>query len=59
MEVKGQYLPIDKLRLAMSVLDPCMDDYLFILDLKTNFYEISHSAVDRFKIPSDEFYLMY
>ena len=58
MEVKGQYLPIDKLRLAMSVLDPCMDDYLFILDLKTNFYEISHSAVDRFKIPSDEFYLM-
>ena len=58
MEVKGQYLPIDKLRLAMSVLDPCMDDFLFILDLKTNFYEISHSAVERFRVPSDEFYLM-
>ena len=58
MEVKGQYLPIDKLRLAMSVLDPCMDDFLFILDLKTNFYEISHSAAERFRVPSDEFYLI-
>ena len=58
METKSQYLPIDKLRLAMSVLDPCMDDYLFILDLKTNFYEISHSAVNRFRIPNNEFYLM-
>ena len=58
MEVKGQYLPIDKLRLAMNVLDPCMDDFLFILDLKTNLYKLSPSAVERFKIPSDEFYLM-
>ena len=58
MEVKGQYLPIDKLRLAMSVLDPCMDDYLFILDLKTKYYEISESAVERFRIPASEFYLV-
>lgn len=57
MEVKGQYLPIDKLRLAMDVLDPCMDDYLFILDLNTRYYEISESAAERFKIPSSEFYL--
>ena len=58
MEVIGQYLPIDKLRLAMAVLDPCMDNYLFILNLKTNYYELSHSAVDRFRIPSDSFYLV-
>ncbi len=58
MEVKGQYLPIDKLRLAMGVLDPCMDDYLFIMDLNTHFYEISASAVERFNIPSSEFYLV-
>ena len=58
MDVTGQYLPIDKLRLAMNVLDPCMDNYLFILDLNTNFYELSPSAVDRFRIPSDEFYLV-
>lgn len=57
MEIKGQYLPIDKLRLAMNVLDPCMDNYLFILDLTTNLYEISPSAVNRFRIPADEFYL--
>ena len=57
MEVKGQYLPIDKLRLAINVLDPCMDNYLFILDLKTNFYELSPSAVERFRVPSNAFYL--
>ncbi len=58
MEVNGQYLPIDKLRLAMHVLAPCMDDYLFILDLNTHFYEISPIAVERFRIPSHEFYLV-
>ena len=58
MEVKGQYLPIDKLRLAMHVLAPCMDDYLYIYDLNTHFYEISPIAVDRFRIPSHEFYLV-
>ena len=57
MDVKGQYLPLDKLRLAMNVLDPCMDDYLFILDLKTRWYEISESAAERFCIPSNEYYL--
>lgn len=57
MDVKGQYLPLDKLRLAMQVLDPCMDDYLFILDLNSRWYEISESAVSRFRIPADEFYL--
>lgn len=39
----------------MTVLDPCMDDYLFIMDLKTKRYEISRSAVERFRIPSDDF----
>ena len=58
MKVQDDYLPMDKLRLAMSVLDPCMDDFLFILDLKTNLYKLSHSAVERFRVPSDEFYLM-
>lgn len=57
MEVVGQYLPIDKLRLAMNVLDPCMDNYLFILDLRTNYYELSPSALNRFRIPSTQFFL--
>ena len=49
--------PIEHLKQIMSVLDPCMDDYLYILNLKTKRYEISRSAVDRFMIPSDDFYL--
>lgn len=55
MEARGKFLPVEHLKLIMTVLNPCMDDYLFILNLKTNRYEISRSAVERFRIPSDEY----
>ena len=55
MKINVKYLPIEQLRLVMTVLDPCMDDYLFILNMKTGLYEISPSAVARFNIPSDEY----
>ena len=57
MDANKTFIPVEQLRLFMSVLDTCMDDYLFILNLRDRFYEISHSAVDRFRIPSDEYYL--
>ena len=57
MDVKKTFIPVEQLRSFMSVLDTCMDDYLFILDLNTRHYEISHSAVERFMIPSDDYYL--
>ena len=57
MESKKTFIPVEQLRLFMSVLDTCMDDYLFILNLENRYYEISHSAVERFRIPSDEYYL--
>ena len=56
MEINEKYLPIEQLRQIMEVLDPCMDDFLFILNMRTGLYEISHSAVARFNIPSDEFF---
>lgn len=56
MENVKKYLPIEQLKLIMTVLDPCMDDYLYVLDLRDMHYEISHSATDRFRIPSDDFY---
>ena len=58
MEEKKTYLPVEQLELIMAVLDPCMDDYLYIMNLNTRRYEISRSAVERFRIPSDDFYLM-
>lgn len=56
MEINEDYLPIERLRQIMEVLDPCMDDFLFILNMRTGFYEISPSAVTRFNIPSDEYF---
>ncbi len=38
---------------AVSILTPCMDDYLYIMDLQEDTYWISESALDRFAIPSN------
>lgn len=33
-----------------------MDDYLYVMDLKEDYYVISPTAVDRFRLPGDHFY---
>lgn len=38
---------------VIEVLTPCMDNYLYITDLKNDTYCISESAMERFKIPSN------
>ena len=38
----------------IQILNPCMDDHLYILDMKNDFYCISASAVERFDIPATE-----
>ena len=41
-------------REAGSMIDliaPCMDDYLYIIDLKNDTLRISQSAVERFMLP--------
>ena len=57
MEETRKYLSVEQVKHIMQVLDPCMDDYLYLMNLKTKHYEISTSAVERFMIPSDDFYL--
>lgn len=39
---------------VIQILNPCMDDHLYILDMKNDFYCISASAVERFDIPAAE-----
>ncbi len=39
---------------VIQILNPCMDDHLYILDMKNDFYCISASAVERFDIPATE-----
>ncbi|MBQ2934819.1 MAG: GGDEF and EAL domain-containing protein [Lachnospiraceae bacterium] len=38
---------------VIDVLTPCMDNYLYITDLKNDTYCISESAMGRFRIPSN------
>lgn len=40
----------------IEVLNPCMDDYLYIYDIKEDFYEISPGALERFQISSNRFH---
>lgn len=41
---------------VIQLFNPYMDDYLYIMDLKNDYYRISKHAVDRFMLPSDSFY---
>lgn len=40
----------------IEVLNPCMDDYLYIYDLREDLYKISSGALERFRIPESQFY---
>lgn len=39
----------------IEVFAPCMDDYLYIIDLQKNTLIISQAAVKRFKMPGNSF----
>ena len=36
---------------VIEIIDPCMDDFLYIFDLQKNTMKIPQSAVGRFLIP--------
>ncbi len=40
----------------IEVLNPCMDDYLYIYDMQKDFYQISPGALKRFKIQTNPFH---
>lgn len=40
----------------IDTLNPCMNDYLYILDLRNDFYCISASAMERFSMECNRFY---
>lgn len=40
----------------VSLFSPYMDDCLYVMDLKEDYYKISKHAVERFMLPSDSFY---
>ena len=40
---------------TIDLLNPCMDDYLYVYDLKEDRYKISEHAMERFNLPCSEF----
>lgn len=39
----------------IKLYNPCMDDYLYVYDLKDDYYRISGHAVERFCLPGESF----
>lgn len=51
MEETLNRISISQFENMISILNPCMDDYIYILDFKNDFYCISENALERFPIP--------
>lgn len=45
----------DEYRSIIKLLEPCMDDHLYMMDIRNDIYSISEGAVERFNIPGAEF----
>lgn len=49
-EIAG--ITVEEFKRIIDVLDPCMDDYLYIMDIPNDSYCISEDAVKRFRLPA-------
>lgn len=49
-------LTIEQICEAINILSPSMDDYIYIYDLVNDFYYISPMAVERFRLPANQFH---
>lgn len=46
----------EQIEKAIAILNPCMNDYIYVYDLIDDYYVISEHAVERFILPEDKFY---
>ena len=49
-------VPKEAMAYMIQLFSPTMDDYLYVVDLKEDYYMISPQAVERFRLPGDHFY---
>lgn len=45
----------EQMEYIVELFNPCMDDYLYVFDLKKDCYKISKHATERFLLPGDNF----
>ena len=55
MDGKNCRVTVEQLCEMVDLLHPCMDDFLYIYDLKKDYYFISPHAKERFCLPDNEF----
>lgn len=46
----------EQIQEAIQILNPCMNDYIYVYNLIEDYYVISEHATERFLLPSDKFY---
>jgi len=56
VENHTEKLTIKQFKQTIDILNPTMDNYLYLYDLKHDYYCISENALSRFRIPAREFY---
>lgn len=56
MERQGNRITHEQFSHIIDMLNPCMNDFLYIFDLRDNNYYISPSAIERFRIERPQFY---
>ena len=49
-------VPKELIEYFIRLFSTTMDDYLYVMDLKEDYYVISPTAVERFRLPGDHFY---
>ena len=55
MEKSINQVSMSQFKEVIDILNPCMDDYLYIFDIKNDQYCISPNALMRFRLPSSQF----
>ncbi len=56
MEHITKHISVTQFQNMIEILNPSMDDFLYIFDLKNDFYSISPSAVERFSMDECQFH---
>ena len=49
-------LTMEQMEYVVQLFNPSMDDYLYVYDLKEDYYRISSHATERFFMKTDHFY---
>lgn len=53
---KNKHDLIDNLLEVINIFNPCIDDYLYVLDFRNDFFYISPNAIERFNLSENQFY---